>query len=71
MLPDTTINLFDEEMKYLHANGFRVLTLNQIGYDTTHDVLYIKKISLLELQAGLLVELQLRDDRFFFYFRLT
>ena len=42
---DTTVNLFDEEMKYLHANGFRVLTLNQIGYDTTHDVLYIKNRS--------------------------
>jgi peptidoglycan/xylan/chitin deacetylase (PgdA/CDA1 family) len=39
---DTTVNLFDEEMKYLHDNGFKVLTLNQIGYDTTHNVLDIK-----------------------------
>ncbi len=42
---DTTVNLFDEEMKYLHDNGFKVLTLNQIGYDTTHNVLDIKNIS--------------------------
>ncbi|MDP9286907.1 MAG: polysaccharide deacetylase family protein [Thermoproteota archaeon] len=42
---DTTVNLFDEEMKYLHDNGFKVLTLNQLGYDTTHNVLDIKNIS--------------------------
>jgi len=39
---DTTVNLFDQEMKYLHDNGFRVLTMNQLGYDTTNNVLYIK-----------------------------
>jgi peptidoglycan/xylan/chitin deacetylase (PgdA/CDA1 family) len=42
---DTTVNLFDEEMKYLHDKGFKVLTLNQIGYDTTQNVLYIKNSS--------------------------
>jgi peptidoglycan/xylan/chitin deacetylase (PgdA/CDA1 family) len=39
---DTTVNLFDEEMKYLHDNGFRVLTMNQLGYDPANNVLYIK-----------------------------
>jgi hypothetical protein len=39
---ETTVNLFDQEMKYLHDNGFRVLTMNQLGYDTTNNVLYIK-----------------------------
>ena len=39
---DTTINLFDQEMKYLHDNGFRVLTLSQLGYDPINNVFYIK-----------------------------
>jgi hypothetical protein len=39
------VNLFDEEMKYLHDKGFKVLTLNQIGYDTTQNVLYLKNSS--------------------------
>jgi hypothetical protein len=34
--------LFDKEMKYLHDNGFKVLLLNQIGYDTTHNTFFIK-----------------------------
>ncbi len=42
---DTTVNLFDEEVKYLHDKGFKVLTLNQIGYDTTQNVLYLKNSS--------------------------
>jgi peptidoglycan/xylan/chitin deacetylase (PgdA/CDA1 family) len=29
----TTLDLFAQEMKYLHDNGFRVLLLNQVGYD--------------------------------------
>jgi peptidoglycan/xylan/chitin deacetylase (PgdA/CDA1 family) len=39
---DTTVNLFDQEMKYLHDNGFRVLTLTQLGYDPINNVFYIK-----------------------------
>jgi hypothetical protein len=39
---DTTVNLFDQEMKYLHDNGFRVLTLSQLGYDPINNVFYIK-----------------------------
>jgi peptidoglycan/xylan/chitin deacetylase (PgdA/CDA1 family) len=37
-----TVALFDKEMKYLHDNGFKVLLLNQIGYDTTHNTFFIK-----------------------------
>jgi len=38
---DTTVNLFDLEMKYLHDNGFRVLTMANLGYDTSTNSLYI------------------------------
>lgn len=41
---ETTINLFDQEMKYLHDNGFRVLTLSQLGYDPMNNVFYIKNV---------------------------
>jgi hypothetical protein len=35
--------LFDAEMKYLYDNGFRVLTMADIGYDENSNSLYIKK----------------------------
>ena len=38
----TDVNLFAQEMKYLHENGFRVLTVKDLGYDTQNNVLYIK-----------------------------
>jgi len=38
----TDIGLFAQEMKYLHDKGFRVLTVNDLGYDTKNNVLYIK-----------------------------
>ncbi|HYT01559.1 MAG TPA: hypothetical protein VEL70_01535, partial [Candidatus Acidoferrum sp.] len=38
----TDIGLFAQEMKYLHENGFRVLTVNDLGYDSKNNVLYIK-----------------------------
>jgi peptidoglycan/xylan/chitin deacetylase (PgdA/CDA1 family) len=41
---DTTVDLFDPEMKYLHDNGFKVVSLNQLGYDTMNNVLYLKNI---------------------------
>ena len=31
-------------MKYLHDNGFRVLTMSQLGYDTTNNLFYIKNV---------------------------
>jgi peptidoglycan/xylan/chitin deacetylase (PgdA/CDA1 family) len=41
---DSTIdvNLFDREMKYLHDNGFQVLTMSDLGYNQTTNKLYIK-----------------------------
>ena len=42
---DTTVNLFDQEMKYLRDNGFKVLTMNDLGYDNTNNVLYIRNNS--------------------------
>jgi peptidoglycan/xylan/chitin deacetylase (PgdA/CDA1 family) len=40
-----TVALFAQEMKYLHDNGFKVLVLNQLGYDTTHNTFYLKNSS--------------------------
>jgi len=39
----TTLGLFTQEMKYLHDNGFRVLLLNQLGYDPNNNVFYIMR----------------------------
>jgi peptidoglycan/xylan/chitin deacetylase (PgdA/CDA1 family) len=40
---ETTVSLFDTEMRYLHDNGFKVLTLSELGYDENNNSLYIKK----------------------------
>ena len=39
---DTTVNLFDTEMKYLHDNGFKVITMADLGYDENNQCIYIK-----------------------------
>jgi peptidoglycan/xylan/chitin deacetylase (PgdA/CDA1 family) len=39
---DTTLNLFDAEMRYLYDNGFKVLTMADLGYDENSQSLYIK-----------------------------
>jgi peptidoglycan/xylan/chitin deacetylase (PgdA/CDA1 family) len=39
---DTTVNLFDAEMGYLHDNGFKVLTMANLAYDENSNYLYIK-----------------------------
>ena len=39
---DTTLNLFDAEMKYLHDNGFKVITMSDLGYDENSNYLYIR-----------------------------
>lgn len=39
-----TVPLFDQEMKYLHDNGFKVLLLNQLGFDPTNNVFYLKHV---------------------------
>ena len=42
-LPSTImVPLFAQMMKYLHDNGFRVLTMDQLGYDNIKNVFYIK-----------------------------
>jgi hypothetical protein len=42
--PDSTdIDLFAAEMKYLHDNGFKVLTMSDLGYDEKSNLLYVKK----------------------------
>jgi Polysaccharide deacetylase len=38
----TNIELFNAEMKYLHDNGFRVITFYDLGYDENSNSLYIK-----------------------------
>ncbi len=38
---DTTLNLFDVEMRYLHDNGFKVLTMADLVYDENSQSLYI------------------------------
>jgi peptidoglycan/xylan/chitin deacetylase (PgdA/CDA1 family) len=38
----TSPRLFDEEMKYLHDNGFEVLSISDIGYDEQNNSLYLK-----------------------------
>jgi hypothetical protein len=38
----TALNLFEEEMKYLHDNGFRVITFADLGYDKNSNSFYIK-----------------------------
>jgi peptidoglycan/xylan/chitin deacetylase (PgdA/CDA1 family) len=42
---DSTIdvNLFEQEMKYLHDNGFQVLSISDLGYNQTSNRLYIMK----------------------------
>jgi peptidoglycan/xylan/chitin deacetylase (PgdA/CDA1 family) len=38
----TTLDLFAQEMEYLYDNGFKVLLLNQLGYDPDNNLFYIK-----------------------------
>jgi hypothetical protein len=39
---DTAVNLFDEEMRYLYDNGFKVITMSDLEYDVNSKSLYIK-----------------------------
>jgi peptidoglycan/xylan/chitin deacetylase (PgdA/CDA1 family) len=41
----TNAGLFDKFMKYLHDNGFKVLNLKQIGYDTKTNTFYLNGFS--------------------------
>jgi hypothetical protein len=39
---DNNKTIFDAEMKYLHDNGFKVLTMADLGYDENSNYLYVK-----------------------------
>jgi len=41
----TNVAMFDQMMKYLHDNGFRVMNMSNLGYDAKNNVLYIKNLS--------------------------
>jgi peptidoglycan/xylan/chitin deacetylase (PgdA/CDA1 family) len=41
-ITSTDVNLFNAEMKYLHDNGFKVLTMSDLGYNENSNYLYIK-----------------------------
>ena len=38
----TSAQLFEQEMKYLHDNGFKVIRMSDLGFSTANDVLYVK-----------------------------
>ena len=40
----TNVNLFGAEMKYLHDNGFKVMTMRDLGYDEMSNRLYVKNM---------------------------
>ncbi len=39
----TTPDLFEKEINYLHDNGFKVLTMADLGYDENSNYLYLKR----------------------------
>ena len=44
-LPSTImVRLFAQMMKYLHDNGFKILTMSQLGCDTTNNLFYLRNI---------------------------
>ena len=43
-ITSTDISLFDAQMKYLYDNGFKVLTMSDLGYDKKSNYLYIKRL---------------------------
>jgi hypothetical protein len=46
MASTITIDLFAQEMRYLHDNGFTVLLLNQLSYDPNNKVFVLRNVSL-------------------------
>ena len=46
MASTITVDLFAQQMKYLHDNGFRVLLLNQLTCDPNNKVFVLKNIPL-------------------------
>jgi peptidoglycan/xylan/chitin deacetylase (PgdA/CDA1 family) len=41
-ITSTGVSLFNAEMKYLHDNGFKILTMADLGYDEDSNYLYIR-----------------------------
>jgi peptidoglycan/xylan/chitin deacetylase (PgdA/CDA1 family) len=41
----TNVAIFDQLMKYLHDNGFRVLSMNKLVYDAKNNTFNIKSVS--------------------------
>lgn len=39
----TDVGLFASEMKYLYENGFKVITMKNLGYDDMGNRLYVKR----------------------------
>jgi len=39
---DTSMELFDREMKYLYTNGFKIIKLTDLGYDEEGNHFYIR-----------------------------
>jgi hypothetical protein len=52
----TSPELFYLEMQYLYDNGFKVITLDDLGYDNHQDQFYIKNVDILGSES-----LQLQD----------
>ena len=44
-ITSTNVSLFDAEMKYLHDNGFKVLTMSDLRYEEKSNYLYIKGLN--------------------------
>jgi hypothetical protein len=40
----TDVNEFAQEMKYLHDNGFRVITMSSLAYDPNSNFMYLENI---------------------------
>ena len=41
----TSPELFELEMEYLYENGFKVITLADLGYDETQERFYVKNLN--------------------------
>jgi peptidoglycan/xylan/chitin deacetylase (PgdA/CDA1 family) len=50
---NTDPKLFEKEMRYLHDNNFRVITMKDLGFDTKSNYLYIKSPNELPLTSGI------------------
>ena len=49
----TDVILFEQDMKYLHDNGFKVLTMNQLGYNPQNNSFYLNGVSWIVSSGGI------------------